>query len=155
MVTRHLIRFELNGEAREVAVEPDRLLLDVLRTDLGLTGTKEGCRIGMCGTCAVLVDGLPVSACLFPAVHADGSAVATIEGIARDGELSPLQRAFIEHGGFQCGICTSGQIVTATALLAAHPRPSDEQVREWMMGGLCRCTGYYGIARAIRAAAGA
>lgn len=138
-----------------VEVEADRLLLDVLRADIGLTGTKEGCRIGVCGICAVLVDGRPISSCLFPAVHADGAKVTTIEGIATDGELSPLQRAFIEHGGFQCGICTSGQIVTATALLAADPHPTDERIREWMMGALCRCTGYYGIERAIRAAAGA
>ncbi len=154
-MSRHKIQFELNGTTREIEVEADRLLLDVLRGELGLTGTKEGCRIGICGTCTVLVDGRPMSSCLFPAVYADGAAVRTIEGIAHDGELTALQSAFIEHGGFQCGICTPGQIVSATALLETQPRPTDEQIREWMMGNLCRCTGYFGIVRAIRAAAGA
>ena len=154
-MSRHRIRFELNGAPREIEVEADRLLLDALRDELDLTGTKEGCRVGICGTCTVIVDGRPMSSCLLPAVYVDGASVRTIEGIARDGELTALQRAFIEHGGFQCGICTPGQIVTATALLEAHPHPSDGEIREWMMGNLCRCTGYYGIERAIRAAASA
>ncbi len=154
-MSRHRVRFHLNGHAREVEVEADRLLLDVLRDECALTGTKEGCRVGICGTCTVLVDGRPISACLFPAVNAEGATVRTIEGIAAGGELTALQRAFIEHGGFQCGICTPGQILSATALLEAHPRPTDEQIREWMMGNLCRCTGYYGIARAIQSAQGA
>ena len=153
-MSRHRIRFELNGATREIEVEADRLLLDALRDEIGLTGTKEGCRIGICGTCTVLVDGRPTSSCLFPAVYADGATVTTIEGIARDGELTALQSAFIEHGGFQCGICTPGQIVSATALLETHPRPTEDQIREWMMGNLCRCTGYFGIVRAIQAAAG-
>lgn len=154
-MSRHTVRFELNGAPREIEVEADRLLLDVLRDELGLTGTKEGCRVGICGTCTVMVDGRPISSCLFPVVHADGAAVRTIEGIAQAGVLSALQRAFIEHGGFQCGICTPGQIVSATALLEADPHPSDERIREWMMGNLCRCTGYFGIERAIRAVTGA
>ena len=153
-MSRHTIQFRLNGATREIEVEADRLLLDVLRDEIGLTGTKEGCRVGICGTCTVLVNGRPMSSCLFPAVHADGAEVRTIEGIAQDGELTALQRAFIEHGGFQCGICTPGQIVSATALLEAHPRPTDDEISEWMMGNLCRCTGYYGIVRAIQAAAG-
>ena len=152
-MSRHAVRFELNGEAREIEVEADRLLVDALR-EMGLTGTKEGCRIGICGVCTVLVDGRPISSCLFPAVGVDSASVTTIEGIARDGELTTLQRAFIEHGGIQCGICTPGQVVSATALLAAHPKPSDGEIREWMMGNLCRCTGYVGIERAIKAAAG-
>jgi aerobic-type carbon monoxide dehydrogenase small subunit (CoxS/CutS family) len=103
----------------------------------------------------VLVDGRPISSCLYPAVYVDRTAVRTIEGIAREGELTPLQRAFIEHGGFQCGICTPGQIVSATALLDAKPHPTAGDIREWMMGNLCRCTGYFGIERAIRAVASA
>lgn len=153
-MSRHPIRFELNGEDREIEVEADRLLLDLLRADLALTGTKEGCRIGMCGTCTVMVDGRPMSSCLLPAVYVDGASVTTIEGIARGDELSPLQRAFIEHGGFQCGICTPGQIVSATALLRLRPAPTDDEIRDWMTGSLCRCTGYAGIVRAIHAAAG-
>lgn len=154
-MSRHEIRFELNGEARTAEVEADRLLLDLLRADLGATGTKEGCRIGICGTCTVLIDGRPISSCLYPAVYADGRKVRTIEGIAPDGgKLTPLQQAFIEQGGFQCGICTPGQIVSATALLEAHPTPSGEQIDRWMMGNLCRCTGYFGIRRAIETAAG-
>jgi aerobic carbon-monoxide dehydrogenase small subunit len=132
-------------------VRADRRLLDVLREDLGLTGTKEGCAVGVCGACSVLVDRELVSACLLPAVFADGSAVTTVEGLAEDGDLSPLQEAFIREGGFQCGICTPGQLVAATALLAEHRRPTEDQIREWMMGNLCRCTGYHGISRAIRA----
>jgi carbon-monoxide dehydrogenase small subunit len=152
-MTRHAVRFQLNGEQREIQVEADRLLLDLLRDELGLTGTKEGCRVGICGTCTVLVDGRPISSCLYPAVYIDRAAVRTIEGIAGEGELTPLQRAFIEQGGFQCGICTPGQIVSATALLDAKPHPTDRDIREWMMGNLCRCTGYFGIERAIRAVA--
>jgi carbon-monoxide dehydrogenase small subunit len=147
------ISLTINGREHRLEVAPERLLLELLRDDLGLTGTKEGCSIGVCGACSVLVDGEVVSACLLPAVLADGAVITTIEGIARDGELSPLQEAFIAQGGFQCGICTPGQIVSATALLAEEPHPDDGQVREWMQGNLCRCTGYYGILRAIRAAA--
>ena len=152
-MTRHRIRFELNGSSREMEIEADRLLLDLLREEIGLTGTKEGCRVGICGTCTVMIDGRPISSCLLPAVYADGAKLTTIEGIAVDGKLTPLQQAFIDQGGFQCGICTPGQIVSATALLRHVPKPSDEQIREWMMGNLCRCTGYYGIVRAIKAAA--
>jgi carbon-monoxide dehydrogenase small subunit len=125
----------------------------VLRDDLGFTGTKEGCSIGVCGACSVLVDGELLSACLLPAVFVDGRAITTVEGLAHGETLSPLQDAFIRDGGFQCGICTPGQLIAATALLAEHPRPTDDQIREWMMGNLCRCTGYQGITRAIKAAA--
>ena len=130
----------------------DRRLIDVLRDDLGATGTKEGCSIGVCGSCSVLVGGELLSACLLPAVFVDGRDVTTVEGLAHGAELSPLQDAFIRQGGFQCGICTPGQLIAATALLAAHPRPSDDEIREWMMGNLCRCTGYHGITRAIKSA---
>jgi carbon-monoxide dehydrogenase small subunit len=133
-------------------VRADRRLIDVLRDDLGATGTKEGCSIGVCGACSVLVGGELLSACLLPAVFVDGRDVTTVEGLARADELSSLQDAFIREGGFQCGICTPGQLIAATALLAEHPRPGDDEIREWMMGNLCRCTGYHGITRAIRAA---
>ncbi len=129
-----------------------RLLVDLLRDDLGLTGTKEGCGVGTCGACSVVVDGQLLSACLVPAVFVDGASVRTIEGLADGENLTRLQDAFIRHGGFQCGICTPGQIVAAAALLAENPRPTAEEIREWMMGNLCRCTGYFGIERAIRAA---
>ncbi|MDO8563060.1 MAG: (2Fe-2S)-binding protein [Candidatus Limnocylindria bacterium] len=143
----------MNGAAREVEVPAERLLIDLLREDLALTGTKEGCSVGVCGACSVLVDGVLLSSCLLPAIRVDGADVRTIEGIApAAGRLSPLQQAFIEHGGFQCGICTPGQIVAATALLAEDPRPSRAAIRHFMMGNLCRCTGYFGIVRAIEAA---
>ena len=127
----------------------------MLRDDLGFTGTKEGCSIGVCGACSVLVAGELLSACLLPAVFVDGRAVTTVEGLANGETLSPLQDAFIRDGGFQCGICTPGQLIAATALLVEHPRPTDDQIREWMMGNLCRCTGYQGITRAIKTAAAA
>ncbi len=150
-----VIRVVVNGEPREVSVPPDRRLVDLLRTDLGLTGTKEACAVGVCGVCSVLVDGTLLSACLVPAIRVDGREVTTIEGIAGpDGQLSPVQEAFIAHGGFQCGICTPGQVIAATALLQDNPAPSPDEVREWMTGNLCRCTGYYGIVESILAAAG-
>ena len=130
----------------------DRRLIDVLRDDLGATGTKEGCSIGVCGACSVLVGGELLSACLLPAVFVDGRGVTTVEGLADGDKLSVLQDAFIREGGFQCGICTPGQLIAATALLAENSRPSDDEIRGWMMGNLCRCTGYHGITRAIKAA---
>ena len=152
--SEHALHFELNGESRDVTVPAHRRLIDLLRDDLGLTGTKEGCSVGVCGACSVLVNGQVMSACLMPALFVDGSSVITIEGLAPDEEhLTPLQDAFIRHGGFQCGICTPGQIIAATALLNEHPKPSVEQVRSWMMGNLCRCTGYYKIVESILAAA--
>ena len=152
-VPKQAIRLTVNGEPYDLDVRPNRLLLDALREDLGLTGSKEGCSIGVCGGCTVLVDGKMVSSCLMLAVQADGADVTTIEGLAKDGELDPLQRAFIEYGGFQCGICTPGQIVAARALLDEIPHPTEDQVKEWMMGNLCRCTGYYKIIESIMAAA--
>jgi aerobic carbon-monoxide dehydrogenase small subunit len=153
-VSEHTLQFTVNGQPRSVTVSSNRLLLHVLRDDLGMTGTKEGCSVGVCGACSVLVDGQLVSACLLPAVMADGAAVTTVEGLAPDDEhLSPLQEAFIRHGGFQCGICTPGQLIAATALLTENPRPTEAQVKAWMMGNLCRCTGYYQIVESILAAA--
>lgn len=152
-MSQHSITFTLNGKTQTLAVESNRLLLDVLRDDCKLTGTKEGCGIGVCGSCSVLVDDQLMSACLVLAVTVDGSVIRTVEGLADGAELTELQRAFVEHGGFQCGICTSGQIVAAKALLEQNPRPSEEDVRAWMMGNLCRCTGYYQIVEAVVAAA--
>jgi carbon-monoxide dehydrogenase small subunit len=150
----HQISFQLNGAAVTATVPDQLLLLDLLRENFAMTGTKEGCGIGVCGLCSVLVDGRLMSGCLMPAVFVDGTAVTTVEGLAaHDGSLSPLQEAFMSHGGFQCGICTPGQLVAATALLAENPDPDDPEIRAWMMGNLCRCTGYYQIVEAIRAAA--
>lgn len=144
----------VNGHAAVVDVAADRFLIDVLRDDLGLVGTKLGCEVGVCGLCAVIVDGELESACLMPAVLVDGAVIETVEGLAGPGgELSRVQEAFIRHGGFQCGICTPGQIVTATSLLREQPRPTEAEMASWMMGSLCRCTGYEGIARAIMAVA--
>lgn len=143
----------VNSESYEIDVYPNRRLIDTLRDNLGLTGTKEGCGIGVCGACTVLLDGRMISACLCLTVMADGCEILTIEGLAKGNELDPIQEAFIEHGGFQCGICTPGQIVAARALLDEIPSPSDAEIKEWMIGTLCRCTGYYKILDSIRAAA--
>jgi carbon-monoxide dehydrogenase small subunit len=145
----------VNGRARRVSAPPMKRLLDVLREDLGLTGTKEGCGEGECGACAVLLDGAPVNSCLVAAVQCDGARVVTIEGLAARGRLSALQRAFVEHGAAQCGICTPGMLIAAAALLArARGRvPADAEVREGLAGNLCRCTGYQRIVDAVRAAA--
>ena len=152
--SQHAIRFELNGASREATVPANRRLIDLLREDLHLTGTKEGCSVGVCGACSVLINAEVMSACLVPAVFVDGTKVTTIEGIAPDeAHLSPVQDAFIRHGGFQCGICTPGQIISATALLAENPHPTEQEVKHWMMGNLCRCTGYYKIVESILAAA--
>ncbi len=154
--TESNLRLSVNGQRFEVTVPNRRTLVDLLRYDLGLTGTKEGCGVGVCGACSVLLDGRLVSSCIMLACQADGAEITTIEGIATpDGELQPLQRSFIEHGGFQCGICTPGQIIAATALLQELALPTEEQIKEWMMGNLCRCTGYYQIVEAIKAAAAA
>jgi aerobic-type carbon monoxide dehydrogenase small subunit (CoxS/CutS family) len=153
-VSSYRIRVTVNGERIERDIEADRFLVDLLRDDLGLTGTKESCGIGVCGACSVLVDGVLSSSCIFPAVLADETSIVTVEGLAsRDGTLSPLQEAFITRGGFQCGICTPGQLIAATALLRERPHPTSSEIREWMMGNLCRCTGYEGIETAIAAAA--
>ena len=143
------IRLRVNGEDHDVRVQPQRLLVDCLRYDLGLTGTKEGCSVGVCGACTVLVDGRMVASCIMLAAAADGAEITTIEGLAQDGRLHPLQQSFIDQGGFQCGICTPGQIMAAKALLDETPDPSEDEIREWMMGNLCRCTGYYKILESI------
>jgi aerobic carbon-monoxide dehydrogenase small subunit len=145
------INLKVNGEEFEIEIEPNRLLLQVLRDNLGLTGTKEGCSIGVCGACSVIIDGRLVSSCLTLAAGCGGKNIETIEGLAQDGKLHPLQQAFIEYGGFQCGICTPGQIMAAKALLDENPNPSEDEVKEWMSGNLCRCTGYYKILEAVMA----
>jgi aerobic carbon-monoxide dehydrogenase small subunit len=149
----HTIRMRVNGKDYTADVPSQRLLIDCLRYDLGLTGTKEGCSVGVCGACTVLMDGVLVSSCLTLAVLADGKEITTVEGLAQNGKLHPVQQAFIDYGGFQCGICTPGMVVAAKALLDQNPHPSDDDIKDWMMGNLCRCTGYYKIIESIRGAA--
>ncbi len=144
-----LIHLLVNGEERTVVVEDRHTLLDVLRDQLLLTGTKEGCGTGECGACTVLVDGKPVLACLTLAINASGKKITTIEGLAVGGRLSPLQRAFVDHGAVQCGFCSPGMILSATALLAKNPSPTREQIQKALEGNLCRCTGYNKIVQAI------
>jgi aerobic carbon-monoxide dehydrogenase small subunit len=149
-----LIALRVNGEEEQVEAPARRMLSDLLRDDLNLTGTKRGCETGVCGACTVLVDGRAVKSCLMLALQVRGREVTTIEGLrGKDGELHPIQQAFLEHGGLQCGYCTPGFIMTACALLARTPRPTDEQVRAGLNGNLCRCTGYMGIVESILAAA--
>jgi len=149
------IHLRVNGQEHTLEVPAQRLLLDCLRYDLGLTGTKEGCSVGVCGACSVLMDGELISSCLALAVFADGKDVVTVEGLAEGEQLHPVQQAFIDFGGFQCGICTPGMVVAAKALLDVNPHPSVEDIKEWMMGNLCRCTGYYKIIESIQGAAAA
>jgi len=146
------IKFKLNGEVVEVDVEPNELLLNVLRERFHLTGTKYSCGLGECGACTVLVDGEPVLACLTLAVDVDGKEVITIEGLAKNGELDPIQRAFAEEGAIQCGFCTPGFIIVTKALLTENPNPTEEEIREYIRGNLCRCTGYVNIVKAIKRA---
>ena len=143
----------VNGEAAEVSFAPYKTLLEVLREDLGLTGTKHGCELGECGACAVLVDGEPRLSCLTLALECAGRSIETIEGLARGPKLHPLQEAFADFGGSQCGYCTPGVIMTAKALLERNPHPSREQIREATAGNLCRCTGYNQITEAVEDAA--
>ncbi|MEO8510851.1 MAG: (2Fe-2S)-binding protein [Chloroflexota bacterium] len=143
----------VNGAAAEVDVPGMRRLIDVLREDLALTGTKEGCGEGECGACSVLVDGAVVDACLVPVCQVDGATVLTVEGLADDGEMNDLQTAFLETGGAQCGICTPGMLLAAEAFLASGAAPSDDNIREAIAGNLCRCTGYTKIIEAIALAA--
>ena len=148
------VRVRVNGRTRRGRVEPRRTLADFLREDCALTGTHLGCEHGVCGACTVLVDGEAVRACLVLAVQVDGAEVTTVEGIAGEGgELSAVQRAFREAHALQCGFCTPGFIVSATAFLRDHPDPSEEEIREGLSGNLCRCTGYQGIVEAVRIAA--
>lgn len=147
------IKFSVNGKDYEISVPPQRTLLEVIREELGLTGTKEGCGLGECGACTVIMDGRTVNSCLVLAVEADGKQITTIEGLAKGDELHPIQQAFIDHGGFQCGFCTPGMIMSSKALLDENPSPTEEEIRQGLSGNFCRCTGYTKIIESVKAAA--
>lgn len=151
---RELITLHVNGERREIAVAPHHTLLEVLREDLGLIGTKHGCELGECGACTVLIDGLPSLSCLVLPIEVQESEITTIEGVEANGQLHPLQETFAELGAAQCGYCTPGILLSGIALLRDHPQPTLEQVQEALAGNLCRCTGYTKIYEAVEAAAG-
>jgi aerobic-type carbon monoxide dehydrogenase small subunit (CoxS/CutS family) len=150
--TKRLIALQVNGHEYEIAVPANRTLLEVLREDLRLTGTKEGCDDGTCGACTVLLDGVPVRSCLYLAVEAQGKAITTIEGLATGHRLHPVQQAFVDHGAIQCGYCSPGMILTAKALLDRHPAPTPGEIQQAISGNLCRCTGYNKIVTAIQSA---
>jgi len=149
------ITVTINGRAGRWRVPPNRVAADLLREDMQLTGCKIGCDQAVCGACTVLVDGMPVTACTTFAFELDGSNVTTIEGLADGGKLDPIQRAFLDHGAFQCGFCTPGMILSVKALLARHPDPDEALIRQWLNANICRCTGYRMIIEAVRAAAAA
>ncbi|MFH1033971.1 MAG: (2Fe-2S)-binding protein [Pseudomonadota bacterium] len=148
------ISFVINGHPMSLSVPPQRTLLEMIREDLLLTGTKEGCGHGECGTCTVILDGKTVNSCLVLAVEAQGKEITTVEGLAQGDQLHPLQQAFVEHHGMQCGFCTSGMLIAAKSLLDHNPDPTREQIKEGLAGNLCRCTGYIKIFDAVEAAAG-
>jgi carbon-monoxide dehydrogenase small subunit len=152
--TDRTISVEINGEVVEREVPARRLLVHFLRDDLGLTGTHVGCDTGNCGACTVHYDGIAIKSCMMLAVQADGAAIRTVEALAADGELTPLQRSFSEHHALQCGYCTPGMLMSASALLAQTPHPSEEEVRIALQGNICRCTGYVNIVEAVMAAGG-
>ena len=147
------LAIKVNGKLHSLVVDPNRTLLEVLREDLGLTGAKQACDSGGCGACTVVIDGRSVYSCLVLAVDCEGKDILTIEGLASDGHLHPVQEAFINHGAIQCGFCTSGMILSAKALLDGNPKPTEEDVRKAIAGNLCRCTGYVKIVNAVLAAA--
>jgi aerobic-type carbon monoxide dehydrogenase small subunit (CoxS/CutS family) len=152
--TSSVVTVEVNGTSYEREVEARKLLIHFLRDDLDLTGSHIGCDTGNCGACSVLVDGLLVKSCMMLAVQADGAGIETVEGLAEDGELTALQQAFHEHHALQCGYCTPGMLISATALLRANATPSEDQIRKALQGNICRCTGYWNIVKAVRAASG-
>jgi aerobic carbon-monoxide dehydrogenase small subunit len=149
-IPRVSIALIVNGERRDVEIEPRELLIDVLRDRFGLKGTKRSCDVQVCGACTVLLDGLPASSCSTLAADADGRDVLTIEGVANDGELDPVQRAFVEHGALQCGFCTPGFVLAVKALLRLNAAPSEEEIRHFLRGNICRCTGYIKILEAVK-----
>ena len=148
---KKLLHLTVNEEYREHYISPKKLLVEILRDELGLTGTKRGCSTGSCGACTVLLDGAPVKSCSVLAMQADGAKVTTVEGLADGAELTPLQQSFLDHGAFQCGFCTSGMLMSATAFLKEDPATKD--IKEGIQGNICRCTGYNSILRAIKAVA--
>lgn len=147
------LNLKVNGRSEELLIDPHKTLLQVLREDLGLTGAKHGCGVGDCGSCTVLLDGEPVNSCLVLALQVEGREILTIEGLAQDGELHPVQDAFIDHGAIQCGFCTPGMILTGKALLDVNPTPNRKEIRQAISGNLCRCTGYQKIVEALEDAA--
>ena len=149
---KRIIHIQVNEQAYELAVEPNLTLADLLRDELGLTGTKKGCELGDCGSCTVILDGRNVNSCLVLAVQADGSNVQTIEGLESDAGLHPLQEAFVEKGAIQCGFCSSGMILSSKLLLDTNPNPDEQEIRAAISGNLCRCTGYQKIVEAVAAA---
>jgi len=148
---KKLLHLTINGEQHELYINPKKLLVEILRDELGLTGTKRGCNTGACGACTVLLDGAAVKSCSILAMQADGAEVTTVEGLAKGSKLTPLQRSFLDHGAFQCGFCASGMLMSVTAFLREDPAPKD--IKEGIQGNICRCTGYNSILRAIKAVA--
>ena len=154
VVTSQVVSVEVNGTAYEREVEARRLLIHFLRDDLDLTGSHVGCDTGNCGACSVLLDGTLVKSCMLLALQADGATIETVEGLAEDEQLSPLQQAFSDHHALQCGYCTPGMLMSATALLRENPKPTPEEIRKGLQGNICRCTGYWNIVTAVKAASG-
>lgn len=154
MAKRKMVTLKINGIEYSREVESRKLLCDFIREDLGLTGTHVGCEHGQCGTCTILLNGTSIKSCLMLAVQAEGAEIQTVEGLAQDGQMHPLQEAFWENHGLQCGFCTPGMLMSAKHLLDTNPDPTEEEIRVGIAGNLCRCTGYVNIVRAIRAAAG-
>jgi carbon-monoxide dehydrogenase small subunit len=150
---KHLLRITVNDEDHELYIKPKKLLVEVLRDELGFTGTKRGCNTGACHACTVILDGKTVKSCSVLAIQADGARVTTVEGLADGAELTPLQKSFLDHGAYQCGFCTSGMLLSATSLLGENPKPTADEIKEGIHGNLCRCTGYNSIIRAVKAVA--
>jgi aerobic-type carbon monoxide dehydrogenase small subunit (CoxS/CutS family) len=145
------LKFKVNGQPYDIFVKPKTVLSDVLRNELGLTGTKRGCNSSSCGACTVMLNGMAVKSCSILAIQANGAEVITVEGLAKGNQLSPLQRAFLDHGSYQCGFCTPGMLMSSTALLTENPKPTKQEIKEGIDGNICRCTGYNSIIRAVTA----
>jgi aerobic-type carbon monoxide dehydrogenase small subunit (CoxS/CutS family) len=145
------LKFKVNGQPYDIFIEPKKLLVEVLRDLIGLTGTKRGCNSSSCGACTVMLNGMSVKSCSVLALQANGAEITTVEGLAKGNQLSPLQRAFLDHGSYQCGFCTPGMLMSSTALLTENPKPTKQQIKEGIDGNICRCTGYNSIIRAVTA----